>query len=219
MRPEPLTSPPPDEPSYGAEDFARDFHATEAQMSDLRGFAAMVAETNTVMNLIGPATAPHFWSRHAQDSAQLLAMAPQALTWADLGAGAGFPGVVLAILLKDRPGAHVHLIDSLQKRCRFLESVVEALKLPAEVHAARAETLDLEVDVVTARACAPMIRLLEFAKPYFDRGAVGLFLKGGSADDELREARKSWTFESELLPSLSDSRGRVVRLRRLHRAR
>jgi 16S rRNA (guanine527-N7)-methyltransferase len=188
-------------------------------MADLERFRALVAERNEVMNLVGPATLPDFWSRHALDSAQLLKLAPDAATWADLGAGAGFPGVVLAVMLKGADGAHVHLVDSLTKRCRFLDEVVTALDLPATVHCARAETLALKVDVVTARACAPMTRLLGFAEPYFKRGALALFLKGESVAAELQDAAKSWSFEPELLPSLSDPRGRVVRIRRLSRAR
>src|SRR5262249_49141583 len=155
-------------------------------MAALDRFQAMLIESNAVMNLIGPATIPQFWRRHALDSAQLLRLAPEALTWADLGAGAGFPGVILATLLKDRPGARIHLIDSLTKRCRFLQSVVEALHLPAEVHDARAEDLALKVDMVTARACAPMVKLLGYARPYFQRGAEGLFLKGESVESELQ---------------------------------
>ena len=205
--------------SYGPEAFARDAGASPEAMADLERFRAMVEETNAVMNLVGPQTLPQFWSRHALDSAQLLKFEPEALTWADLGAGAGFPGVVLAILLKGREGARVHLVDSLTKRCRFLNSAVEALELPAEVHDARAEDLKLKVEVVTARACAPMIRLFGYAQPYFKLGAKGLFLKGESVDGELQEARKSWTFDADLTPSLSDPRGRVVRIRRLQRAR
>jgi 16S rRNA (guanine527-N7)-methyltransferase len=188
-------------------------------MADLERFGALVAERNEVMNLVGPATLPQFWTRHALDSAQLLKLAPEARVWADLGAGAGFPGVVLAVMLKGVEGARVHLVDSLTKRCRFLDEVVAALDLPAEVHCARAETLELTVDVVTARACAPMEKLLGFARPYFARGALGLFLKGESVAAELRDAAKSWSFEAELLPSLSDPRGRVVRIRRLSRVR
>jgi 16S rRNA (guanine527-N7)-methyltransferase len=204
---------------YGAEDFARDTDASPEAMADLERFRLMLEETNTVMNLVGPSTVAQFWSRHALDSAQLLPLAPEALTWADLGAGAGLPGVVLAILLKGRDGARVHLIDSLTKRCRFLERVVEALNLPAQVHDARAEDLRLKVDVVTARACAPMSKLFCFAQPYFVLGAQGLFLKGESVADELQDARKAWTFDADLLPSSSDPRGRVVRIRRLYRAR
>ena len=96
---------------------------------------------------------------------------------------------------------------------------MDALQLPATVHNARAEALELKVEVVTARACAPMTRLFGFAFPYFRLGAEGLFLKGQSVEDELRDARKSWKFEPELLPSLSDPRGRVVRIRRLARVR
>lgn len=202
---------------YGPADFQRDFSATDAQMAGLARFEAMVAETNAVMNLVGPATLPTFWSRHVLDSAQLHGLAPEALTWADLGAGAGFPGVVLAILLKDRPGAHVHLVDSLTKRCLFLDQVVAELDLPATVHNARAESLKLKVDIVTARACAPLPKLLGFALPYVAAGATGLFLKGESAEQELAEARQAWRFDAELLPSLSDQRGRIVRIRRLSR--
>ena len=211
-RPEPLSA-------YGADDFARDFAATAAQLADLEAFRVLVEQTNAVMNLVGPATLPAFWSRHALDSAQLLKLAPDALTWADLGAGAGFPGVVLAILLKGKAGARVHLVDSLTKRCRFLEQAVAALDLPAEVHVSRAENLKIPVDIVTARAVAPMTKLLGFARPYFALGAEGLFLKGEGAAHELAEARLAWRFEADLIPSLSDPRGQVVRIRRLARAR
>lgn len=193
--------------------------ATPSRLNDLERFRMMVAERNEVMNLVGPATVPHFWSRHALDSAQLLALAPDARVWADLGAGAGFPGVVLAVLLKGEAGARVHLVDSLAKRCRFLDEVVAALDLPATVHCARAESLNLKADVVTARAMAPMQKLLGFALPYFRNGAQGLFLKGENVAAELNDAQKSWSFEAELLSSLSDPRGRVVRIRRVSRAK
>lgn len=171
------------------------------------------------MNLVGPSAMAEFWGRHAFDSAQLLELAPDALTWADLGAGAGFPGLVLAVLLKGRPGAQVHLIESTAKRCRFLEAVVAELELPATVHNARAESLSLTVDIVTARACAPAGRLLEFAWPYLRKGARGLFLKGQDVEAELAEATKSWNFEAELLPSRSSPSGRILSVKRLRRGR
>lgn len=216
---QPERTPQPAAEAYGAERFAHEFGATAAQMADLEAFRVRVIETNEVMNLIGPATVGAFWSRHAADSAQLLKLEPDALTWADLGAGAGFPGVVLAILLKDRPGAKIHLIDSLTKRCRFLSEIVAELGLPAEVHDARAESLRLHVELVTARACAPMEKLLGFAQPYFALGARGLFMKGEAVANELAEARQGWRFDADLIPSLSDPRGRIVRIRRLSRAR
>lgn len=179
-------------------------------MADLDAFLVLVAEWNEKMNLIGPATLPVFWSRHAWDSAQLLFHAPDARTWADLGAGAGFPGIVLAILLKDTPDAQVHLVESMTKRCRFLAEVVTALKLPATIHNARAEDLDLTVDIVTARACAPAIRLLGYAKPYLRREALGLFLKGQEVEAELTEAAKQWKFQSSLRRSLSSPASHVL---------
>ena len=197
-----------------AEAFAVAVGATPAQTADLEAFRALLAQWNGRMNLVGPSALQAFWGRHAYDSAQLIDLAPGALTWADLGAGAGFPGIVLAILLKGRPGARVHLVESVAKRCRFLEAAVESLDLPAEVHCARAESLRLTVDIVTARACAPLTRLLEFAKPYMDRGAAGLFLKGRGIEAEVREALASWTFEATLTPSRSDPSGRIVTIRR-----
>lgn len=210
---------PPDSAAYGADAFAREFAATDAQMADLERLRIRLEETNAVMNLVGPATLQAFWPRHVLDSAQLLKLAPNALLWADLGAGAGFPGVVLAILLKGRPGVRVHLIDSLSKRCRFLSEIVDELDLPAEVHDSRAENLKIPVDIVTARAVAPLEKLLGFAQPYFALGAEGLFLKGQSVDRELTDARQTWRFDADLVPSLSDPRGQVVRIRRLSRAR
>jgi 16S rRNA (guanine527-N7)-methyltransferase len=199
--------------------FAAASGATPAQMADLARFRDMLAAGNEVMNLVGPATIPDFWNRHAWDSAQLLQLAPEARTWADLGAGAGFPGLVLAILGKGREGVHVHLVESMAKRCRFLEQVVRDLHLPATVHHTRAENLKLAVDIVTARACAPLHRLLGYARPYFQHGAEGLFLKGQDVAAELEEATRYWDFQADVVPSLSDARGRIVRVRRLGRAR
>lgn len=199
--------------------FQQKANATPEQMADLEAFRVRLAESNEVMNLVGPDSLPDFWNRHAWDSAQLLSHAPEALTWADLGAGAGFPGVVLTILLKGREGAHVWLIDSLGKRCRFLQEIVDELSLPATVLNGRAEEQKVRCDIVTARAVAPMDKLLGYAQPYFERGAQGLFLKGEKAESELIEARKSWHLQAELAQSQSDGRGRIVTVRSLRRAR
>ncbi|WP_313444274.1 16S rRNA (guanine(527)-N(7))-methyltransferase RsmG [Brevundimonas sp.] len=194
-------------------------NASVGQIADLEAFRLRLVEANAVMNLVGPDSLPDFWNRHVWDSAQLLDLVPEAKTWADLGAGAGFPGLVLSIMLKGRDGAHVWLIDSLAKRCRFLQEVVNALSLPATVIVGRAEAQSVTCDIVTARAVAPMEKLLGYAQPYFQRGAQGLFLKGERAESELIEARKSWHFEAELAPSQSDVRGRIVTIRSLRRAR
>jgi 16S rRNA (guanine527-N7)-methyltransferase len=192
--------------------FAELARASPAQMADLEAFRLRLADANQHMNLVGPSAMEAFWSRHAWDSAQLIDLAPGARHWADLGAGAGFPGVILAILLKGVRGARVELIDSMAKRCRFLTEVVEALGLPASVHNARAETLKLKVEVAAARACAPLVKLLGFANPYLERGAVGLFLKGQDVASEMEEAARYWVYAAEVLPSRSDERGRILRI-------
>ncbi len=200
---------------FGAAEFQAATGATAAQMADLESFRTALAGWNTRMNLVGPSALAEFWLRHAYDSAQLLTLEPEALRWADLGAGAGFPGLVLAIFLKGRPGATVHLIESMAKRCRFLEEIVATIAVPAMVHHARAEDLDISVDVVAARACAPLSRLFRYAQPYLRRGAIGLFMKGQDVVAELEAATTSWKFEAELIDSLSHTDGRIVRMRKL----
>lgn len=192
--------------------FQRATGVDDAQMADIETYRALLADWSTRMNLIGPSAMASFWDRHVYDSWQVFGMEREVRRWADLGTGAGLPGVVLAIALKGRDGARVHLVDSLAKRCRFLSTVVEALDLPAEVHHARAESLSRPVDVVTARACAPLQRLLGFARPWLKAGVAGLFLKGASAEAEVAEARATWRFDATLTPSLSDPDGRVVRI-------
>jgi 16S rRNA (guanine527-N7)-methyltransferase len=179
---------------------------------------ALLVAANEGMNLVGASTLREFWTRHVVDSAQLLWMEPKTRVWADIGSGAGFPGLVLAILLKGRPGARVHLIESVAKRCGFLRATVAELDLPCTIHQARAETLRLDVEVVTARACAPLERLLGYAQPLFARGARGVFLKGENVETEISAARGHWRFDAEVGMSLSDPRGRILSIGRLARA-
>jgi 16S rRNA (guanine527-N7)-methyltransferase len=207
-------------PEFGAEAFALKTGATSAQMHDLERFQALLGEWNDRMNLVGPTAMASYWLRHVYDSAQLLHVEPSALRWADIGAGAGFPGLILAILLKDRPGAQLHLIESMAKRVRFLTEVRDALALPATVHHGRAEETPAPVglQIITARACAPFPRLLGYTEHLFRKGAKGVFLKGRDVESELTEARRNWKFQAELLPSQSDPSGRIVRIERLSRA-
>jgi 16S rRNA (guanine527-N7)-methyltransferase len=206
-------------PPQTAAEFQAEMGASDAQMADLQQDLRLLTVWNEKMNLVGPSALAEFWPRHAFDSAQLLRFAPDAGVWADLGAGAGFPGLILAILLKGRPGAKVHLVESMTKRCRFLGDVAGALDLPVEIHNARAEDLGISVDIVTARACAPLPRLLGYAEPYLKRGATGLFLKGQDVVSELTDAAKYWKFEAELSASLSHPEGRILKVRGLSRVR
>jgi 16S rRNA (guanine527-N7)-methyltransferase len=212
-------APPEAPPPLGAAGFQALTGTHPEQIADLELYRQMLLAGNALMNLVGPASLPDFWRRHALDSAQLLPVIPDALRWADLGSGAGLPGIVLATLLKGRANARVYLVESMAKRCRFLSEVVSALDLPAEVIHARAEVVDLKVDVVTARACSPLVRLLDFSRPYLRHGATALYLKGQDVVSELTEATRYWKFESELYPSQSDPRGRMVKISELRSLR
>jgi 16S rRNA (guanine527-N7)-methyltransferase len=216
-----VAAPPEGEaPAFGVDDFARAMSATPAQVADLQVFLGLLTEWSARMNLVGPTALPDFWLRHAYDSAQLFHVEQSVLKWADIGAGAGFPGLVLAILLKDREKAQVHLVESRAKRIQFLEAVCLALNLPATLHHARAEDIRSPpgLEVITARACAPLPRLLGYTEHLFEAGARGVFLKGRDAESELTQARQSWKFQSQLLPSQSDPSGWIVKIERLARA-
>lgn len=205
-------TPPTD--NYGALDFSNETRVTRETLSRLSTYVNLLVEWNERLNLVAPSTIADVWRRHMLDSAQLAPLIPpQAKTIVDLGSGAGFPGLVLAIMLADRPGLRVHLVESIGKKCRFLEAVIAATGAPATVHAARAEDLrGLKADVVTARAVAPLDRLLPLAHPFFHPNTTGLFLKGRSLNDELTPATKSWTLESTPIPSRSDPSGFVLRV-------
>ena len=183
-------------------------------MGEIERFRAMLQDWSERINLVGPSALPTFWLRHAYDSAQVLHVEQSARRWADVGAGAGFPGMILAILLKGQVGARVELIESLAKRIRFLEAVAAELDLPVHIHHGRAESLVApdDIEVVTARACAPLDKLLGFTRPFFKIGARGVFLKGRTVESELTEARRSWTFRADIIPSRSDPMGRILRV-------
>ena len=179
-------------------------------------FVASLLTWQRRINLIAPSTEAKLWTRHIADSLQLLALAPRARIWADLGSGGGFPGLAIACALADRPGAMVHLIESNAKKVAFLREAARSTGAPVEVHAVRiadfVEKYAGPTDVVTARALAPLAALLAQAYPLLKSGAVGLFPKGQDVGAELTEAAKCWTITSSLVPSLTDSKGRIVRV-------
>jgi 16S rRNA (guanine527-N7)-methyltransferase len=168
-----------------------------------------------IKNLVGPATLDRIWERHIVDSLQLLDLAPEAKTWLDLGSGAGFPGLVLAIAGAER-GLKVHLVESNSRKCAFLRHIVRLTGSAATIHEARLETVIPGfvgmADVVSARALASLIQLLDWTEPVLKAGTIGLFPKGRDVEIELTEARKKWTFEAETLPSSTDSSARILRI-------
>jgi 16S rRNA (guanine527-N7)-methyltransferase len=138
----------------------------------------------------------------------------------DLGSGAGFPGLVLAELLRDRPGFKTVLYEATGKKVRFLEAVAARLGLEVELRNIRIEAAKHEgFDVVTARALAPLPQLLPYAQRFWTPGSVGLFLKSQNVGGELTEARKSWRMRVEQHPSQSDPSGLILEVRELRRGR
>jgi 16S rRNA (guanine527-N7)-methyltransferase len=169
-------------------------------------------------NLVARSTLEYVWSRHIADSLQLLALAPTAQRWIDLGSGGGFPGLVLACALAGREGAQkeakVHLVESVAKKANFLREAAGHLGVPAKVHHVRIEDFVKKfrepADVVTARALAPLDKLLALAEPLLKKPTQGLFLKGQDIDAELTEASKCWTIDATLVPSKTSPDSRIV---------
>jgi len=169
------------------------------------------------MNLIAASTVPTLWTRHIADSLQLLAIAPQARKWADLGSGGGFPGLPIACALAEQNAAEIHLIESNKKKAAFLREAVRVTGAPAVVHAERvadfAQGFRGGLDAVTARALAPLPELLSIAYPLLKTGARGLFPKGQDVEAELTQATKCWSIQASLVPSRTDPKSRVVVIR------
>lgn len=171
------------------------------------------------LNLIAPSTLREVWTRHIADSLQLLPLAPKARTWVDLGSGGGFPGLAIACVLAGEAGARVHLVESNGKKAAFLREAARVTDSPALVHQMRAEKFGEScaepVDVVTARALAPLKTLCGQAFPFLSRGAIGLFPKGQDIDAELTEAAKYWRLEASKVPSKTSPEGSIVVIRGL----
>jgi 16S rRNA (guanine527-N7)-methyltransferase len=183
-------------------------------------YVALLQQWQAKTNLIAPSTLGEIWTRHVADSLQLLALAPDARTWVDLGSGGGFPGVVLACGLAERDG-RVHLVERNAKKAAFLREALRVSGGRGEVHLADIEdyvdSFTGPVDCVTARALASLNVLLGFAAPLIQRGARALFLKGQDVESELTEATKYWKIEPRLHPSRTSGQGWVVDLAALGR--
>jgi 16S rRNA (guanine527-N7)-methyltransferase len=178
----------------------------------LAAYEALLNKWAPRINLVGSSTLREFWSRHVLDSAQLAPLAgAEARVWLDAGSGAGFPGLVIAAMLADIPGAHVHLVEPSAKRCAFLREAARAMAAPATIHQAKIEAVaPFACDIVTARAFASLGDLLDVFAPFIDLGARALVLKGEGARAEIAEASTRWAFAPKLHSSLSDPRSFVV---------
>jgi 16S rRNA (guanine527-N7)-methyltransferase len=191
---------------------------TEARLDR---YVALLLEWQAKTNLVAASTLANLWTRHISDSLQLLGLAPDAKRWIDLGSGGGFPGVVLACALAEKPGATVHLIERIAKKAAFLREAIRVTGSPGIVHPADigdiVDRLAGSVDCVTARAVAPLHQLIGFAEPLVRQGAKALFLKGQDVEAELTEATKYWSIEPKLHSSRTGGHGWIVELDRIER--
>ena len=199
----------------GPEDFAAAFKVPRETIDRLTRYAELLVRWQKSTNLVASSSLPALWSRHFADSAQLRDLAPEARLCLDLGSGAGFPGLVAAILQAGVPDFRMHLVESNRKKCAFLAEVVRETQAPVDIHAMRIEDLaesphSLVPDVVSARALAPLPRLFELAAPLFGANTRGLFLKGREAETEIEKARRGWAFDCRLHPSLTSTNSSIV---------
>ncbi|MBO6724544.1 MAG: 16S rRNA (guanine(527)-N(7))-methyltransferase RsmG [Rhizobiaceae bacterium] len=179
----------------------------------LSAFQATFERWAARINLAAPSTIPELWSRHILDSAQLLPLAPNALRWLDLGSGGGFPGAVLSVLLADRDGASITLVESNQKKTSFLRNAI--VGSPGSVVAKRIEDVwgDFEdAQIITARALAPLNKLLGLAEPWLTAGAIALFHKGRDYRREIEESRDAWQFSLVEHPSAIDAASVILEI-------
>jgi 16S rRNA (guanine527-N7)-methyltransferase len=188
--------------------------------AELIAMLQLLEKWNARINLVSPSTLADGWRRHILDSVQLAKIAPDAVRWLDLGSGGGFPGLVLAILLKERPGSRIDLVESNRKKVSFLQAALASSGGVGHVHARRIEDVYGAIDVpeiVTARALAPLPILLELAAPWLTRGARGLFHKGRDYRMEVKESRDGWNLDLLEHPSKVDPEGVVLDIRNLTR--
>ena len=188
----------------------------------LKMFESLVRRWNPAVNLISKSSVPVLWDRHIVDSAQLLNfLPPGARHWADLGAGGGFPGIVIAVLARETsPELRVTLVEADSRKATFLRQAAQALELEVSVINDRIESLpSLQADVVSARALAPLADLLRFAEHHLRKGGISILPKGARYSEELTAALQKWNFDVETHPSLSEAGAAILIIRNIERAK
>ena len=195
--------------------FAVQFNVSRETMRRLDCYAALLVKWQKTLNLVGAKTLNDLWTRHFADSAQILSIVPIARRWADLGSGAGFPGLVIALLLGEAEGTGVDLIEVDQRKCAFLREVARETQAPVRILNERIQSAvaQLDVEVVTSRAVADLSTLVEWAGPLLKKGAIGVFPKGRNVDLELTAIAAVPNIKIDLAQSLTDRSSRIVLVR------
>ncbi len=215
-------------------DFQSRFSVSRESVERLEIYHEQLLKWQNIQNLVAPSTLDEVWHRHFADSAQLVPFVGEPKTIIDLGAGAGFPGLVLAILLAEREDLSVHLVESNGRKCGFMREVVRQAGISAkdraagacgvsvEIHNARIEEFSesnqaFNADLITARALASLSSLLTLAKPFFSTDSKALFLKGQDLEAEIDDARGVHQFDHQIHLSQTDRTGRIIEISRLGR--
>ncbi len=216
-----MTWPAHDEDGFGPEDVARLTGVSRETLDLTHGYLTLLDQWRERINLIGPNEGKHLWRRHVLDCLQLVPMLrPEDKAIADLGSGAGFPGLLLACALagEGRTDGRITLVEKSPRKCEFLNAVVSSLKLPAAILEQRAEDEPPQAfDLVTSRALSPLPKLLEQSIDWVGPGGWFLFLKGREATTELAQAQSVWTFELDARESISSPGGQVLAIKSLRR--
>lgn len=199
---------------FGIKELAAASGVSRETLDKLALYGELLERWNRSINLVGRDTLADLWRRHFLDSAQLMSFMPsqpdnRARRVIDLGSGAGFPGLVLALM----GAGEVHLVESDRRKCAFLREVARATETTVQVHPARIEHLDgIKADVVTARALAPLDRLLDYAERLLLPEGICLFLKGRSVDRELASLDSSVSRRIDTFPSRAAADGVILRI-------
>ncbi|MET3646281.1 16S rRNA (guanine(527)-N(7))-methyltransferase RsmG [Phyllobacterium ifriqiyense] len=195
-------------------------HVSRETLEDLFAFETIFRKWSKAINLASPSTLDQLWERHILDSAQLYRLAPDAKVWLDLGSGGGFPGVVLAIFLKQSVGSRIDLVESNSKKAAFLRTAIGQASAPGTVHAARIDAVWQKIatpEIITARALASLKELFMLAEPWLIGGATALFQKGRDYRREIDETRDDWTFDLVEHRSVIDKDSVVLQISNLCR--
>ncbi|MCL7465490.1 16S rRNA (guanine(527)-N(7))-methyltransferase RsmG [Phaeovulum sp. NW3] len=201
--------------------FQERFDVSRETLDRLSRYEVLLQKWNPAINLVSNGTLQDIWARHFLDSAQLFSIAaPSEGRWVDLGSGGGFPGLVIAILaLEKAPGIQMTLVESDLRKSAFLSTVAREIGLRVLVLSERIERLEpMDADVLSARALAPLPRLLDFAQLHLKSSGTALFPKGATWRDEVALARTRWVFNVDSIPSLTDPASVVLKIQGVSRA-
>lgn len=185
----------------------------------LEHYERLLSKWNPRINLVAKSTLPDFWTRHVSDSAQLLDIVEPQGSWVDLGSGGGFPGLVIAILCAETsPQTTVTLVESDRRKSVFLQTVIRETGVAAKVICERIERLDpLQAGILSARALAPLPKLLDYAERHLDRQGTAVFPKGENWENEVSAARAVWKFDLKTVKSKTDPKAVILRIEGVER--